>query len=52
MITFFIYRNQVVKPALIGMTLLGLQEEYWNVPHHHRATTSLSVNYKLEKGEW
>lgn len=46
----FIYRNTVIKPALIGMTgawISGGVE--WNVPHHHRASTFMPVDYKLEE---
>lgn len=46
----FIYRNNVIKPALIGMTgawVSGGVE--WNVPHHHRASTFMPVDYKLEE---
>jgi len=49
---YFIYRNQVVKPALIGMTgawTSGGVE--WNVPHHHRASTFSMVDYKVEEGK-
>jgi tetratricopeptide (TPR) repeat protein len=44
----FIYRQHVVKPALIGMIgawISGGVE--WNIPHHHRASTFLPVDYKL-----
>lgn len=44
------YRQSVVKPALIGMLgawLSGGVE--WNVPHHHRATAFLPVDYALEE---
>jgi tetratricopeptide (TPR) repeat protein len=46
----FIYRNTVIKPALIGMTgawISGGVE--WNVPHHHRASTFMPVEYKLDE---
>ncbi len=46
----FVYRNNVIKPALIGMTgawISGGVE--WNVPHHHRASTFMPVDYKLEE---
>lgn len=46
----FVYRNTVIKPALIGMTgawISGGVE--WNVPHHHRASTFMPVEYKLEE---
>jgi tetratricopeptide (TPR) repeat protein len=44
----FFYRQHVIKPALIGMLgawISGGVE--WNVPHHHRATSFLPVQYKL-----
>ncbi|UCG28394.1 MAG: DUF5107 domain-containing protein, partial [Bacteroidales bacterium] len=44
-----IYRNRKIKPALIGMlgawTSGGIE---WNIPHHHRASTFMAVDYKLE----
>ena len=46
----FIYRNNVVKPALVGMTgawFSGGVE--WNIPHHHRASTFMPVDYRLEE---
>jgi tetratricopeptide (TPR) repeat protein len=46
----FIYRQHVIKPALIGLIgawISGGLE--WNVPFHHRATTFLPVQYKLEE---
>jgi tetratricopeptide (TPR) repeat protein len=45
----FIYRQHVIKPALIGLIgawISGGLE--WNVPFHHRASTFLPVQYKLE----
>ena len=46
----FIYNNGVVKPALIGMlgawTSGGVE---WNIPHHHRATSDLPIDYFLEE---
>jgi tetratricopeptide (TPR) repeat protein len=42
----FFYRQQVIKPALIGMLgawISGGVE--WNIPHHHRATTFLPVDW-------
>lgn len=48
----FVYRNNVIKPALIGMTgawISGGVE--WNVPHHHRASTFSPVDYKTEERE-
>ena len=41
----FVYRQHVIKPALIGMLgawISGGVE--WNVPHHHRATTFMPVD--------
>jgi len=46
----FIYRQHVIKPALIsiiGAWISGGVE--WNIPHHHRATTFLPVQYKIEQ---
>ena len=47
----FIYRQHVVKPALIGLIgawISGGVE--WNIPHHHRASTFIPVQYKIEEG--
>lgn len=47
----FIYRQHVIKPALIGMLgawISGGVE--WNVPHHHRATTFLPVDHLIVNG--
>ncbi len=41
----FFYRQRVVKPALIGMLgawISGGVE--WNVPHHHRASTFMTID--------
>lgn len=46
----FIYRQSVVKPALIGMLgawISGGVE--WNIPHHHRASTYMPLDYRLEE---
>ncbi len=46
----FFYRQHVVKPALIGMIgawMSGGVE--WNIPHHHRASTQLPVDYHVQK---
>jgi tetratricopeptide (TPR) repeat protein len=46
----FIYRQSVIKPALIGMTgawISGGVE--WNIPHHHRASTFSPVQYTIEE---
>ena len=45
----FIYRQHVIKPALIsllGAWISGGIE--WDVPHHHRATSFLPVQYTIE----
>ena len=45
----FIYRQHVIKPALIGLLgawISGGVE--WNIPHHHRASTYIPVQYKVE----
>jgi tetratricopeptide (TPR) repeat protein len=44
----FFYRQHVIKPALIGVLgawISGGVE--WNLPHHHRATTFMPVDYLL-----
>ena len=46
----FFYRQHVIKPALIGMLgawISGGVE--WNIFHHHRNTTVMEVDYKLEE---
>ena len=45
----FFYRQHVIKPALIGMLgawISGGVE--WNIPHHHRASSFMPVQYRLE----
>jgi len=45
----FIYRQHVIKPALIGLIgawISGGLE--WNIPHHHRASTFLPVQWSRE----
>ncbi|MBN2505364.1 MAG: DUF5107 domain-containing protein [Verrucomicrobia bacterium] len=45
----FVYRQHVIKPALIGLTgawISGGME--WNVPHHHRATTFVPVQCRVD----
>jgi len=47
----FIYPQHVIKPALIGLTgawISGGVE--WNIPHHHRASTFMPVQYCIEQG--
>jgi len=46
----FFYRQHVIKPALIGMLgawISGGVE--WNIPHHHRATTFMTIDHTLEE---
>jgi tetratricopeptide (TPR) repeat protein len=46
----FIYYNQVIKPALVGLTgpwISGGIEFNW--PQHHRPSTYLPVDYTIEK---
>ena len=44
----FFYRQHVIKPALVGMAgawISGGVE--WNIPHHHRVTTFMPVDYRV-----
>jgi tetratricopeptide (TPR) repeat protein len=46
----FFYRQHVIKPALIGLLgawISGGVE--WNIPHHHRASTFMPVQYSIEE---
>jgi tetratricopeptide (TPR) repeat protein len=46
----FVYHQHVIKPALIGLIgawMSGGLE--WNIPHHHRASTFLPVQYRIEE---
>jgi len=44
----FFYRQHVIKPALIGMLGAWISGGIeWNVPHHHRASTFMPVDYIL-----
>ncbi|MCR4998663.1 MAG: DUF5107 domain-containing protein [Lachnospiraceae bacterium] len=48
----FVYYNQVIKPALVGLTgpwISGGIEFNW--PQHHRPTTFSPVDYKLVENE-
>ncbi|MGD0730454.1 MAG: DUF5107 domain-containing protein, partial [Terracidiphilus sp.] len=46
----FIYRQHVIKPALIGLIGAWISGGIeWNIPHHHRATTVLPVQYRIEQ---
>jgi len=45
----FIYRQHVVKPALVGMLGAWLEGGIeWNFPHHHRANAFMPVDYDLQ----
>jgi tetratricopeptide (TPR) repeat protein len=47
----FIYRQHVIKPALIGLTGAWISGGIeWNIPHHHRASTFVPVQYSVEEG--
>lgn len=46
----FIYRQYVVKPALIGMLGAWLEGGIeWNFPHHHRANAFMPVDYDIQQ---
>lgn len=46
----FIYTQHVIKPALIGMLGAWISGGIeWNIPHHHRATSFLPVQYRIEQ---
>lgn len=48
----FVYYNQVIKPALVGLTgpwISGGIEFNW--PQHHRPSTFEPVDFRLEEGE-
>ncbi len=48
----FIYYNQVIKPALVGLTgpwISGGIEFNW--PQHHRPSTFLPIEYRIEKNK-
>jgi len=48
----FLYKNDVVKPANIGMTGAWVSGGIeWNVMHHHRASSYMPVDYKLVKND-
>lgn len=44
----FVYRNRVIKPALVGMAGAwcsgGIE---WNLPHHHRISAHMPMAYRL-----
>ena len=46
----FFYKQNVIKPALIGMLgawMSGGVE--WNFPHHHRANTFMPMDYTIQR---
>lgn len=48
----FVYHNQVIKPALVGLAgpwISGGIEFNW--PQHHRPSTFLPIEFKLEENE-
>jgi tetratricopeptide (TPR) repeat protein len=46
----FIYRQHVIKPALIGLIGAWMSGGIeWNVPHHHRASTFIPVQDRIEE---
>ena len=46
----FIYRQHVVKPALVGMLGAWLEGGIeWNFPHHHRPNAFMPVDYDMQK---
>jgi tetratricopeptide (TPR) repeat protein len=46
----FIYRQHVIKPALIGLIGAWISGGIeWNIPHHHRASTFLPVQSRVEE---
>ncbi len=47
----FVYRQHVIKPALIGLLGAWISGGIeWNIPHHHRASTFSPVQYSVEDG--
>jgi tetratricopeptide (TPR) repeat protein len=48
----WVYRQHVIKPALIGLIGAWMSGGIeWNIPHHHRATTFLPVQYRVEEND-
>jgi tetratricopeptide (TPR) repeat protein len=46
----FFYQQHVIKPALIGLIGAWISGGIeWNIPHHHRASTFLPVQYRIEE---
>jgi tetratricopeptide (TPR) repeat protein len=52
----FVYHQHVIKPALIGLIGAWISGGIeWNIPHHHRASTFIPVQYRTVKnadGSW
>lgn len=47
----FVYHQHVIKPALIGLIGAWISGGIeWNIPHHHRASTFLPVQWSAEAG--
>lgn len=45
----FVYRQHVIKPALIGLIGAWISGGIeWNIPHHHRASTFSPVQWRTE----
>jgi len=45
----FVYHQHVIKPALIGLIGAWISGGIeWNIPHHHRASTFLPVQSRVE----
>ena len=48
----FFYKQRVIKPALIGLIGAWISGGIeWNIPHHHRATTFMPVQHRIEQGD-
>jgi hypothetical protein len=46
----YLYRQHVIKPALIGMVGAWISGGIeWNIPHHHRASTYMPVPYSIAR---
>ena len=46
----FVYHQHVIKPALIGLIGAWISGGIeWNIPHHHRASTFLPVQFRTEE---
>jgi tetratricopeptide (TPR) repeat protein len=46
----FIYHQHVIKPSLIGLIGAWISGGIeWNIPHHHRASTFLPVQWRTEE---